>query len=59
MSALTIVHVAQALAHTGLPAQDDEPLAGIDRVHLEAAGVLERLPVWLHQCRAAQAETAS
>jgi len=54
MSALTIVHVAQELARSGLPAHDAEPPAGLDLAYLEVTGALARLPAWLDRCRAEQ-----
>jgi HD-like signal output (HDOD) protein len=59
LTALTIVHVAQALAHAGLPGPDEDTQAPLDRTYLEAAGGLARLPAWLQRCRAEQPDPSA
>jgi len=49
-SALTFVHVAQALAISELPDIGAELPGTLDLTYLQGAGVLERIPDWIKRC---------
>lgn len=50
-SPLTAVHVAEALVHELLPSITVGAGPLLDRDHLEALGLWDRLPVWREQCQ--------
>lgn len=51
-SALTAVHIADAIEHANMPTEGelpDLPAAGIDMDFLDVIGVRERLPIWIER----------
>lgn len=58
-SALTAVHVADALAHDLYPEHVVGAATEVDAEHLVEAGLLDRVPVWREACRTLAEASAS